>query len=76
MKKICFVLLFACLLGCRKDIPGNPPLTSYQASSFSQVFEAYWSGMNSNYVFLGYRHRQLGCHACPLCPHVRCIEYQ
>ncbi|HET6252552.1 MAG TPA: S41 family peptidase [Puia sp.] len=46
------VLIFALLsFGCRKGIQGTLPPDQYPASSFSAVFDAFWSGMNTNYVF-------------------------
>src|SRR5580658_8077861 len=38
---------------CKKNISGIPPLDSYSGTAFDQVFEAFWSGMNTNYVFWG-----------------------
>lgn len=37
--------------GCKKEAPGIVPPDAYPDSSFSAVFEAFWSGMNTNYVF-------------------------
>jgi carboxyl-terminal processing protease len=53
--KLFWILPVALLLvyaggGCKKT-PGITAPQQYTASSFSQVFEAYWSGMNTNYVF-------------------------
>jgi carboxyl-terminal processing protease len=35
---------------CRKEVT-NERLNSYYGKSYSEVFEAFWNGMNSNYVF-------------------------
>jgi carboxyl-terminal processing protease len=44
-----FGLLFA--LACKKNIDGIPPPSSYGGTDFNQVFQAFWSGMNNNYVW-------------------------
>ena len=54
----------ACLLGllslffmllsfssCRKDIPVIKAAQNYPGDSYPNLFEAFWNGMNSNYVF-------------------------
>ncbi|MEH6305416.1 S41 family peptidase [Olivibacter sp. CPCC 100613] len=48
------ILSFTTLFGfasCRKEIPQINRPDDYIAGSFSEVFEAYWNGMNNNYVF-------------------------
>lgn len=47
---ICF-LLFLSVSSCRKELPDIEQPNSYLGGNFSEVFEAYWNGMNSNYVF-------------------------
>jgi carboxyl-terminal processing protease len=47
------ILLVALSLGfggCRKDIDQNR-VTSYYGMSYSEVFESFWNGMNTNYIF-------------------------
>ena len=46
------VLLLAgtLVVGCRKDVD-KERLTSYYGKSYTEIFEAFWNGMNSNYVF-------------------------
>jgi carboxyl-terminal processing protease len=53
MKKLLFVLAGLGLLfwSCKKNIPGTAPWTAYSDSSFGQVFEGFWTGMNTNYVW-------------------------
>ena len=53
MKKLFLILpgfaLFLC--SCKKNIPASAPWTTYSDASFSQVFEGFWTGMNTNYVW-------------------------
>lgn len=56
MKKasIYIALLLAIVAGttsCRKDIPSMIAPEDYQGNDFSSVFEAFWTGMNHNYLF-------------------------
>ncbi len=52
-----YLLLFPVLLllllftSCRKNIPNVETPESYIGGSFSEVFDAFWNGMNTNYVF-------------------------
>ena len=52
-----YLLLFPVLLllllftSCRKIIPNVETPESYVGGSFSEVFDAFWNGMNTNYVF-------------------------
>ncbi len=40
------------LTGCRDDIFGTQnPRTQYNIYNWSQLFDAYWKGMNNNYAF-------------------------
>ena len=41
------------LIACKKEISAPNPPTSYTGSNFSDLFEAFWNGMNNNYVFWG-----------------------
>jgi carboxyl-terminal processing protease len=46
-----FVLLLSAISGgCRKEVE-KERLTSYYGNSYSEVFEAFWNGMNTNYMF-------------------------
>jgi hypothetical protein len=36
---------------CRKEVPKEDRLTGYYGKSYSEVFESFWNGMNTNYVF-------------------------
>jgi hypothetical protein len=47
------IVVSLCLLvtACRKEITPQERLTNYTGKSYSEVFEAFWSGMNTNYVF-------------------------
>jgi carboxyl-terminal processing protease len=45
------LFLIAILMGsCRKEVI-NERVTSYYGKSYTEIFEAFWNGMNSNYVF-------------------------
>lgn len=39
------------LLSCRKEVPSTDFSTVNNETSFNDLFEAYWNGMNNNYVF-------------------------
>src|SRR4051812_44754155 len=45
------VLLILLVSSCTKDIRNVNSPENYVGGSFSDVFEAFWNGMNSNYVF-------------------------
>src|SRR5688572_19832566 len=47
---IVMLLIGFLLVSCRKDVD-NERLTSYYGKSYTEIFEAFWNGMNSNYVF-------------------------
>ena len=56
MKRKYFLLLplfvgFAFFSSCRKEIPNVETPESYIGGSFTEVFDAFWNGMNNNYVF-------------------------
>ena len=44
-------LIFILFTSCRKNIPNVETPESYVGGSFSEVFDAFWNGMNTNYVF-------------------------
>jgi hypothetical protein len=44
------LLLFGGLLGCRKTVD-TERISSYTGQSYSEVFEAFWKGMDENYMF-------------------------
>ena len=44
-----FIVLF--LSSCRKDLKNVETPENYIGGSFSEVFDAFWNGMNNNYVF-------------------------
>lgn len=39
------------IVSCRKDIPQLNRPEDYVAVNFDEVFEAFWTGMNNNYLF-------------------------
>jgi carboxyl-terminal processing protease len=45
------ILLSTSIVACRKDDSSKERLTSYYGKSYSEVFEAFWNGMNTNYMF-------------------------
>src|SRR5215831_17844260 len=47
------IVVSLCLLAtaCRKEVTPQERLTNYTGQSYSEVFEAFWNGMNTNYVF-------------------------
>lgn len=56
MKRVIFSLVLGplFLLGaCRKTISSTPEATSYPGDNYPDVFQSFWNGMNTNYVFWG-----------------------
>lgn len=52
MFRIAFgILTTATISSCRKELPQINQPERYISWNFSEVFEAYWNGMNNNYVF-------------------------
>jgi len=48
---ILLVLLLSTTIGaCRKEVT-TERVTSYYGNSYSEIFEAFWNGMNTNYMF-------------------------
>jgi C-terminal processing protease CtpA/Prc len=51
-----FITIFLAILttsSCRKDLPVVNAAQNYPGGSYPDLFEAFWNGMNSNYVFWG-----------------------
>jgi C-terminal processing protease CtpA/Prc len=44
------LLISFLVIGCRKDVE-KERLTSYYGKSYTEIFEAFWNGINTNYVF-------------------------
>ena len=44
---------FLALTGCRKTISSAPEATSYPGDNYPAIFQSFWNGMNTNYVFWG-----------------------
>jgi carboxyl-terminal processing protease len=54
MKKVMLILgTFITLAGCRKTISSVPEATSYPGDNYPDIFQSFWNGMNTNYVFWG-----------------------
>jgi carboxyl-terminal processing protease len=50
-RTLLLLVLFGITLGsCRKEVTPER-LTSYYGKSYTEIFEAFWNGMNTNYVF-------------------------
>jgi carboxyl-terminal processing protease len=43
--------IIASLSSCRRDITKRELTSNYEGNSFSEVFSAFWNGLNSNYMF-------------------------
>lgn len=50
-KYILVLFVFFIMTSCRKEIPEINRPEDYVEGNFSEVFDAYWNGMNNNYVF-------------------------
>jgi carboxyl-terminal processing protease len=44
---------FLAFAGCRKTISSVPEATSYPGDNYPDIFQSFWNGMNTNYVFWG-----------------------
>ncbi|NML36650.1 hypothetical protein HHL17_05515 [Chitinophaga sp. G-6-1-13] len=44
-------LLLLMTMACRKDLPQLNDPQNYVNANFNEVFDAFWTGMNNNYVF-------------------------
>jgi len=53
MKKqiLWLAIVLLAIVACKKDIPGVFRPDQYAPTDFNQIFEAFWTGMNNNYVF-------------------------
>ena len=49
----CLLGLLLTLTGCRKTISSAPEATSYPGDNYPDIFQSFWNGMNTNYVFWG-----------------------
>src|SRR6476660_1511080 len=47
---VVLLLISFLMVGCRKDVE-KERLTNYYGKSYTEIFEAFWNGMNTNYVF-------------------------
>ena len=45
------VLVIFFISSCRKDFKNVEKPENYVGNSFGDVFDAFWNGMNNNYVF-------------------------
>jgi hypothetical protein len=46
-------MIFLALTSCRKTISSSPEATSYPGDNYPDIFQSFWNGMNTNYVFWG-----------------------
>src|SRR5688572_17873906 len=47
---VALLLVSFLVVSCRKDVE-KERVTSYNGKSYTEIFEAFWNGMNTNYVF-------------------------
>ncbi|MBB6500990.1 S41 family peptidase [Pedobacter cryoconitis] len=45
------ISIISVLVSCRKELPQINQPERYITGNFSEAFEAYWNGMNNNYIF-------------------------
>ncbi|MBB6500543.1 S41 family peptidase [Pedobacter cryoconitis] len=45
------ILIITTVTSCRKELPQINQPERYISGNFSEAFEAYWNGMNNNYIF-------------------------
>src|SRR5580692_2192058 len=53
MAFVCTAGAFLLLAGCRKTISSAPEATDYPGDNYPDIFQSFWNGMNTNYVFWG-----------------------
>jgi carboxyl-terminal processing protease len=56
MKRIIFSVVLGSLFllgSCRKTISSAPEATAYPGDNYPDIFQSFWNGMNTNYVFWG-----------------------
>jgi carboxyl-terminal processing protease len=53
MTKAILLGILLALTGCRKTISSQPEATSYPGDNYPDIFQSFWNGMNTNYVFWG-----------------------
>ncbi|RZL15281.1 MAG: hypothetical protein EOO89_13780 [Pedobacter sp.] len=51
LKRIIGLLVIISMIACRKELPQINAPEDYDSQSYVKVFDAYWTGMNHNYVF-------------------------
>jgi carboxyl-terminal processing protease len=47
------LVIFLALPSCRKTISSQPQATSYPGDNYPDIFQSFWNGMNTNYLFWG-----------------------
>src|ERR1700755_2548287 len=47
------ILGLATFSSCRKSIKSTPTPDQYPGDNYPDLFQAFWNGMNTNYVFWG-----------------------
>ncbi len=45
------ILVIAGLFSCRKDILKRELLSNYEENTFAELFQSFWQGMNTNYLY-------------------------
>lgn len=50
---VCAALAVLAFSACRKSVTSTPVPQNYPGDNYPDLFEAFWNGMNTNYVFWG-----------------------
>ena len=50
-KLVVVVVMVTGLFSCRKDIQKRELLSNYEENTFSELFQSFWQGMNTNYLY-------------------------
>ena len=51
LKLAAIVLMLATLVSCKREILKPEPISSFEGNTYGEVFQAFWQGINSNYLF-------------------------
>ncbi|HEY1872304.1 MAG TPA: S41 family peptidase [Chitinophagaceae bacterium] len=44
-------VLITAMYSCKRDIPQRELLSNYEVNNYSELFEVFWKGINTNYMF-------------------------
>jgi len=51
LKFTALCLIIVGLYSCKREIPERELLSNYEGNTYGEIFQVFWKGMNSNYLF-------------------------